>query len=170
MTDVIQALAARFGRGLPPLATLALILMTASPAGLPFILHAPPLVGLMAAFYWGIYRPWLMPAWVLFLLGLLQDVFSASPLGLHALLFLLARWLASAQRRTFKSDSFLVGWFGFALFGAGACLLAWVVQSLFAGAAAPPLGPFIQALVTVVGYPIAVWFFGLIDAHVQEED
>lgn len=159
---------ARMGRALPALLVIGLMFVTASPAALPFLMKSPPLVAMAAAFYWGVYRPWYMPAWLLFLLGLLQDVFTASPIGFHALMFLAVRWVAAAQRRAFKTDDFLLGWFGFALVAAGACFAAWLLRGILLQALALDYAPLLQWIVTVAIYPPLVFVFHRLDQEIDE--
>ena len=101
------------------------------PYGLPKSALVAPILALISVYYWSVFRPDLMPASAAFLLGLLLDILSAGPPGLHALVFSLVHWAASSQRRALAGKSFAVGWLGYFLIGSGAALITWVVASLF---------------------------------------
>lgn len=85
---------------------------------------------LMAIYYWSIYRPTLMPAWVVFIAGCLMDFISGFPLGLSALLFLAVRWLVSDQRRFLMGQNFMVVWFGYMIVSAAFLIANWGLFSL----------------------------------------
>ena len=70
---------------------------------------------LMAVYHWAIFRPRLLPAYAVFLAGLLQDILSGAPLGVNALVFLVAYGVVLSQKKFFTGKSFLILWLGFAL-------------------------------------------------------
>ena len=82
---------------------------------------------LMAVYYWSIYRPTLVPVWLVFSAGLLMDFLGATPIGFNALIFVMVHWLVSAQRKLLMSQSFIVLWFGFALLYVVSLLLKWLI-------------------------------------------
>lgn len=98
---------------------------------------------LMAIYYWAIYRPTLLPVWLIFLAGLLMDLISNLPLGLTALVFVLAQWIVIDQRRYLMGQSFLMIWIGFAIVSAAVALIQWGLFGLLSGSRWPsprPLG------------------------------
>ena len=146
---------AQFGsNAVPGLVTLLLVFVGLIPLGIPQSgLVAPPLV-LMAVFYWGIYRPDLLPGVAAFAIGLFHDVLGGGALGLYAFIFLVVRAVMASQRRFFLGKPFLVEWSSFALVGAAAFMAEWVLASLYVGAFVRP-GPLaIQALLTITLYPV----------------
>lgn len=70
----------------------------------------PNIVAIMVLF-WAWYRPALMPSFIVFLLGLLQDALSGTPLGLHALTLLLMQFFVLARLRNVAESPFLLQWF-----------------------------------------------------------
>lgn len=86
---------------------------------------------LMALYYWSIYRPTLLPIWLVFFAGLLMDFLGEAPIGFNALIFVMAHWLVSSQRKLFMAQSFVVLWFGFAILYTVSLLIKWVVIGSF---------------------------------------
>ena len=100
-----------------------------------------------------------MPAWAVFLLGLLQDLLGGGPVGLMALVLVLVRGICLSQRRVFVSKSFLVGWWGFAMVALGAALLLWLVSCLFYFSLFRPAPVLIELGLTIAVYPPLIWLF-----------
>lgn len=147
------AIADQLKRGLPALVAGVLMLLTATPA--PFAwLPTYPLVLLMAVFFLSIYAPRSLPFGVVFALGLLTDMLLSAPLGLHALLAVLAQQLVLRMVRVVSRQAFRVVWAGFAVLCVGyhACMLL----VLHAVMAQPPAADSVLPLLisTVVFYPI----------------
>ena len=64
-----------WARGLmPTLSVLFLVLMSAVPSGLPNFAGTSPCYSIIGVFYWSVFRPDLLPAAVVFMAGLLQDI------------------------------------------------------------------------------------------------
>ena len=59
------------------------------PLRLPDVSPVVPALALVAVYYWAVHRPSLMPAWVVFLIGLFQDLLSGGPVGVGILSLLL---------------------------------------------------------------------------------
>lgn len=99
------------------------------PYPLEALLRAPIL--LMAIYYWCIYRPALLPSWLLFVIGLLFDLLSGMPfVGLSAFLFLLCRIALLDQRRFLTGQAFPMIWLGFTVLNAVFHFLYWLIFSL----------------------------------------
>ena len=74
---------------IPGLTLFVFVLLVTLPWGLGSELtYVPPLLILATLFAWTIYRPTLLPAPLVFLVGIIVDVVTASPLGFWAFLFL----------------------------------------------------------------------------------
>src|SRR3546814_13804524 len=69
----------------PVALTLLLAVLSAVPIGVPGYSAEVPGYTAMAAFYWAVFRPDLQPPFALFLVGILQDILVATPLGMTAL-------------------------------------------------------------------------------------
>lgn len=146
-------------RGLTPFAiTLLLVLAGAVPWHIPSFAPVTPAFAAMAIYYWSIYRPDKLPYAATFCLGLLHDLLTGTPLGLSALVYLLLQGVLSSQRTFFHGKPFLVVWWGFSLVMPGMALVSWIIASLYFNASLPPMPFVIQAVLTVLLYPL----FGLL--------
>lgn len=142
---------------LPFGSALLLLVVSVMPLRLPGFAGVAPLLALMAVFYWSIYRPDLMPPWAAFTLGLLQDFIGGTPLGVWAMVYLLAQGVVASQRRFFLSNAFLAAWWGFGLIAAHAALLAWLLVSLLHARLLDPRAVAFQYLMTMAVYPPVAW-------------
>jgi rod shape-determining protein MreD len=145
-------------RGLTPFAfTLILVLASVVPWHIPHFAPVTPRFAAMGIYYWSIYRPDKLPYAATFSLGLLHDLLTGGPLGLSALVYLLMQSVLSSQRTFFHGKPFLVVWWGFSLVMPVLSLASWVIASLYFNAFLPPLPFVIQAVLTILLYPL----FGL---------
>lgn len=148
----------RSARLLAPFLISALLVLCATlPVQIPGYGQIAFNVGLMTVFYWSIYRPDLMPALAAFSLGLWQDILVGSPVGLHALLLLLANWAIVAQRTFFQGKSFGVIWFCFSLVTLAAAALAWLLVCALNVTLLDPLPGLFQAGLTIGVFPFMSW-------------
>jgi rod shape-determining protein MreD len=134
-----------------------LVLFDFLPAGQPLFAERAPLLGLMAVYYWSLYRPELLPQWLTFGLGLLSDALSGGPLGAMALVFLGVRTVCIDQRKMLLQGSFAASWLGFAAVAASALALLWLLVALVFGALIDPRPALWQLAVSVALYPSFVW-------------
>lgn len=108
------------------------ILFVLSIVSVPYPLAAffkAPLL-LIAIYYWGVFRPTLLPPLLVFVAGLLYDVLTGMPyLGLSAILFLLCRMAIVDQRRFLVGQGFAMLWFGFCIVDVAYHLLQWGIFS-----------------------------------------
>lgn len=156
----------RIGRNLSPFAlTLALILVSVIPLRLPGFAPVTPVVALMAVYYWSIYRPDLFPVAAVFFVGVVQDTFNGTPLGLSSLVLMLVQAVVVSQRRFFHGKVFLVEWWGFMLVAPGAMLITWMLASLFYGVILVPRPLGFQLLLTIALYPCLTWLLARAQHH-----
>jgi len=139
---------------LPGLISLMLVLMGAVPIGAPFIGPVLPAFGLIAVFIWATHRPDLMPHWLAFLIGLLQDLVIGGPLGLNALVLLVVQAICSTQRRFLAGRPFILGWLGFSLIALPVGLAQWLIACAYLTALVPIRDSLIQATVTIALFPV----------------
>src|SRR3989338_4961778 len=95
--------------------TLILVLAGVVPFYVPGYARVIPLLPLMAIHHWTINRPELMPAYAVFIIGILQDILTGIPIGISAVVFLGVHGVVRSQQRFFTGKSFAVVWLGFAL-------------------------------------------------------
>merc|ERR1712137_533858 len=72
----------------------------------------------------------MMPAFLVFIVGLFLDFLGGTPLGL-ALLYLLASTLLKYQRRFLINQSFMISWLGFVVVISTVSFLQWILMSAF---------------------------------------
>jgi len=139
--------------------TLFLVIAAMVPFQVPGLSAIVPSLALIAVYFWVVHRPDLMPAWVVFLIGAVQDLLNGSLLGVGTMVLLLV-WLAIAtQRRVFGSASFMLVWAIFVLVSAGSQMLIWLFSSLISGVILDARPLFFQYLTTIAIYPCIAWLF-----------
>ncbi len=147
-------------RGLTPFAlTVLLVIFGMVPLGVSGFGPVMPDLGIIAVFFWLVYRPELMPAWAVFLVGLLQDLLGGGALGVGVFVLLVVYAALAGQRRYLAQANFLLVWLAFVPVAAGAFVVTWLFNGLIADALLAP-GPAIsQYLSTMVFYPVIAWLF-----------
>lgn len=158
----------RSGRAaLPALVTAASLSLMALPIWLPGPLL--PQLGLLGVFFWCTHRPEWMPPWAAFLIGLLQDLWMGTPLGVNAMLLALASAILTGQFLVFQSRPFS---FAATVFvGVVTCfqLSAWLLFAL-AGTPPPALLMAMQGLATLLLLPLANVGHGLLLRRLAVDD
>lgn len=149
-----QQLDTQARRLVPAAAAVALVLLSAMPLHVPGLARVMPLLALVGVYHWSAYRPDLMPAPVVFALGLFQDIVGGGPLGLYAAVFLLVHGGVVSQARFFVGKGFAVLWFGFALMAGAGAVVAWVATALFNAALVDAWALLYQYLLTLGVFPI----------------
>jgi len=143
----------------PFLLTLALVILNIIPLEIPGFSRVVPLMPLMAVFHWAVYRSELLPAYAVFIIGLLQDIFSGVPIGVYTIVFLMVYGIVIWQHRFLFGKSFSIIWLGFSIVSAGAFLLTWILISLWNFSFLEQQAVFVQYLLTVAIYPALAWVF-----------
>ena len=150
----------RFSRQLTPFAlTLLLVILSVVPLRIPGYAQIAPVLAIVSIFHWSLYRPHLLPPIAVFGLGLLQDLLSGSPPGLHILVFLSVHAVVLTQRRFLVGKSFPVYWFGFGLIGLGAAIEMWVLGSVWNFVILDFRIMLFQYVLTFGLFPPVAWFF-----------
>ena len=145
----------RFGRNLVPLGvTLLLVILGAVPVPVAGYAAVVPLFALCAVFFWAVYRPDLMPPWLVFVIGLTQDALAGTPFGLNAIMLLIVYGMVASQRRFFLNKPFTLVWWGFMLIALIAIVVAWLLASLAFGVIIRPGPATFQFLITLALYPV----------------
>lgn len=89
----------------------------------------PPLI-MMTIYYWSIYRPKLIPPWLVFTAGILFDFISHMPVGLHGFIYVAARWIVTDQRLLLASQSYIAIWIGFVVLNLISVIMEWTLFGL----------------------------------------
>ena len=66
-------------------------------------------------YYWGVHRPDITGYGTAFLVGLLEDLMGATPLGVSSLTLIVSLMIVLTQERFFRDQSFAVAWSAFVL-------------------------------------------------------
>jgi rod shape-determining protein MreD len=149
--------------GIVPFACGVLAAVLANlPVSLTSGLLPPPLLALMPVYFWCVVRPDLMPPWVAFVLGLLQDLLSGMPPGVWAASFVAAYALVDRQRDSFAGLSGWAAILGFGTIALAANVCAYLLVAFYFRTF-PPITPALGVLlVTVALYIPAVFVLGII--------
>jgi len=139
--------------------TVTLILLGTMPLAMPVDWPITPAFGLMAVFYWSVYRPDLLPALAVFALGVLQDLISAAPLGITAVIYLGTYGVVLNQRKVFLGKPFAMSWWGFMMVAIVAAVVRWLLSSIFAGRVLEGHRMVTELAATILLFPLLVWLF-----------
>ena len=139
--------------------TVLLIIFGMVPLGVPGFGPVMPALGVIAVFFWLVYRPDLMPAWAVFLVGLTQDLLGGGALGVGVFVLLVVYAALVGQRRYLAQANFFLVWLAFLPVAAGAFVLTWLFNGLIADALLAPGPAAAQYLSTVLFYPFIAWLF-----------
>jgi rod shape-determining protein MreD len=163
MIDTIWQRIDQGGRlAVPLLTSVACALLGSIVWPLPYLGSVAPPLALMAIYYWALHRPDLFRPSMAFALGLLNDAINFMPLGLSALLFVVAHQAVFRQRRYFVGHSFLMMWSGFILTVMATLLLQWLALSVIRWQLIPIVPVAMQALFAAALFPIPCWLLILI--------
>lgn len=150
----------QWARNLTPVGlTLMLIVLGVLPLHVPGYSQVAPVLAIMSVYHWAIYRPQLLPAFAVFLLGLMQDLLGGAPVGLHALVMLTVYGVVIWQRRFLVGKPFIIYWFGFALIGLGAAVESWLLASLWNLVLLDVRAIFFQYVLAIGFFPLIAWIF-----------
>lgn len=158
--DVLERLDTAAKALVPALLSSLLIILSLVPLRAPEVAPLTPALALTAVYYWAVFRPDLLPSWLAFLLGLLQDLLTGAPLGVGVVALVSMHFFVSAQRKIFVNPSFVMLWVLFGLFAAASLLLSWLLGSLLLGQLLEPGLLLLHYAVTVGVYPCLAWLFG----------
>lgn len=120
---------------------------------LPFIgiVRAP--VFLIGLYYWAIYRPLMLPPWLVFVCGALIDFIGNYPPGLNMLVLVLVRWIITDQRRFLMAQTFSMLWVSYGVVALSHVLLQWSLLSLFTLSFAPITQAALATFLSIILFP-----------------
>ena len=151
-------------RRLVPVSTVfLLILIGALPVQIPHYGAVAPMLSLCGVVYWTLSRPQLMPASIAFVLGLIQDIVGMSPMGLHALLYVVAWAMVDQQRKFLYGRPFILLWLSFCLVVVVVQSLAWTSYSLLHMIVVAAQPAIVSALLTMTAFPVVATIAMMID-------
>ena len=139
--------------------TVLLVLISVLPLPILGFTRVMPLLPLMSIYLMAVYHPNLMPVYAVFLIGLLQDILTGIPMGIHALTYLVAYGTVVWQRRFLVGKSFAVIWVGFSLVGGGGVVMGWGLMSSYHGVLLNPDAILLQYALSLGLFPVLSWLF-----------
>lgn len=124
-----------------------------------------PLLTWCVAYFWTVHAPDRLPAPSLFVLGLLLDALSGTPLGFGALTLLLVRALVLGGRRFLLGQPFVLVWLAFALVLLPVSLARWLLATTFWQHVFPMTPSLAEAALTFAVYPAVDWLLARLHPH-----
>jgi rod shape-determining protein MreD len=147
-------------RLLPVATTAAAAILSIQPVHIPAYAALAPAFMLMAVYHWAIYRPDLLPASAVFLIGIGHDMLAGGSLGVTAVILLLARAAVVRYRRWFPDRGFPFVWAGFTLLTTATILALWVLHLLLEAKGAEFRSSIFRAVLTTSLFPFASFLLG----------
>lgn len=139
--------------------TIFLVLLSVMPLQVPGLARVMPLLPLMSIYLLAVHHPNLMPAYAVFLIGLLQDILSGAPMGVYVLTYLVVYATVVRQRRFLAGKSFAVIWVGFTMVAAYGVAIVWALVSAYNSVLVKPDAMIYQYLVSLGVFPLLAWLF-----------
>jgi rod shape-determining protein MreD len=155
-------------RSFPVACTVALMLCSNAPLGVPDQPVILPAVTVASVFFWSLFRPASMPPPAVFLIGLLLDLLGWLPVGDGVITLLLVHGLCVRWRRLLVRQGFLMIWIAFFGFAAGSAVLIWAIAALLAFRLLPPGPAIFQAVLTAAVYPALAILFARAHATIAD--
>ena len=152
-----------FQRLLPMFFSLLLILLSYVPLNFLLSSNIRPAVGLVCVYYWIIHRPDIFNLFSVFILGLIEDILSAVPMGTNIFSLLVLYVLLLNLGRFFNGKPFIVTWYGFAILSLLTLFCKWLIVSVYYSQFLPIVQVLFSYLFSVAAYPI----LSLLNAFVQ---
>ncbi|BBK34935.1 hypothetical protein STAQ_00130 [Allostella sp. ATCC 35155] len=143
---------------LPTLTTVLLLVLSTVRVPVAGLRSVAPAMVLIAVYHWTVHRPLLLPPSVIFLVGFVQDLLTASPVGTGSLTLLAVYLGVLSQRRFLAGKPFAMVWLGFALVAAATFLAVWAGISALSGILVDPWEMAFRYAVTVACYPLFAAF------------
>ena len=147
----------------PAMISIALVLLSVVPLGVPYYGAVAPMLPLIGVYYWAVHRPDLMPLGVVFLIGLFHDLLIGATLGHYALIYLISYWVVYTQRRFLVGRSYLYIWWALAMTASLAAGLDWLIASAWSGRPLSVEPQAFRAMTTTAAFPMVSWM--LIQIH-----
>lgn len=171
MNDSFSEIAHRFLKHrIPLLSSLLLVLLFFMPLDAFELNGLHPQISLMCVYYWVEKRPYMFGFISAFLLGLLVDVCSASPLGSNCLLLMVITFILSKAFHYIHPASFSMDWLLFALVCISATFLKWILLAVYFGTF-PTLNLIVlNTLSTLMLYPLIAYINNWIQLNLLPQE
>lgn len=157
-----QVFLTQFRNSTPCLSILFLLFLTNLPYGISETVFLIPPLSLIGIFYWGIYRPDLLPRGIVFIFGILHDVLSGGIIGIWALIYLIVHSIMKSQRKFFLGKKFIIEWYSFGIVVFFVYFFIWMLGIIFYDGVDRSGILFFQSIVAIFIYPLLAWLMGKI--------
>lgn len=147
-------------RLLPGLTLLLAIILDLLPLPGPGPRTLAPFLSLVTLFVWTLRRPDRVGPAMAFAAGLLLDLGGGLPPGATALPFMLVQTVVASPRALLQDRSPLALWGMFLAVATAACLLRWLLLSLWWGQLVPLRPALFELALTVAVYPLLAGLIG----------
>jgi len=121
-----------------------------------------PLLTVMATFYFGVFCPDLLPKFMVFFIGIFQDILYGTPIGITSFLLLIYWGIIVSQRKFLVKEQFMVVWLLFILSLFLYMILSLVAHSVYYMGFMFSDAIIMQFVISALIYPIAHKFFNAI--------
>jgi rod shape-determining protein MreD len=138
----------------PVVLTVLVLVLLATPMGLPGQAEMQPAWALASVFFWSLFRPASLPAIAVFGIGVLLDLLAQGPLGVFALLLLVVHAVALRLRRFLTRQGFALVWLVFAVFAGAASAAEWGLVCALMWRMLPPWPAMFECAMAVGAYPM----------------
>jgi rod shape-determining protein MreD len=147
-------------RLVPVVTMVVAAVATVLPVRVPGYAALTPACTLMAVYHWTIYRPDLLPTAALFAVGLAEDLLTGGPVGVGALVLLIARGAVLQYRRYFVNRAFPFVWSGFTLLAGVTMLGLWALHCVLDLSVLDLRNTVFRTVVTIAIFPLASFLLG----------
>ncbi len=142
----------------PGVQTGLVLLLLSAPLGIPGQPQLQPAWVEANIFFWSLFRPASMPAFLVFGLGLLLDLLTQEPVGIQVLLLLLIHGLALKFRRELARSGFALVWLVFCATALVAAVVELLLVSLLTWRYLPPWPGVFEFLLAAGTYPFLAFY------------
>ncbi len=137
----------------PGVQTALILVLLSAPLGIPGQPQLQPAWVEANVFFWSLFRPTSMPAFLVFGLGLVLDLLTQEPIGIQVLLLLLIHGLALKFRRELSRSGFALVWLVFAATSLVAAVGEMLLVSILTWRILPPWPGLFEFAVATGAYP-----------------
>lgn len=161
--EVTEGLKTTVQRIIPLLFSVFLVLLSYVSFDFSLFNNIHPAVGMVCVYYWMIHRSDIFNLFSVYILGMIEDIVSAVPMGTNIFALLVLYILLNSLGRFFYGKPFVISWYGFAVLTFITFFCKWLMISIYYSQFLPILVTFFSFLVTVAFYPL----LSLLNAFVQ---
>lgn len=146
-----------FMHRIPLIVSMFLVVLFCMPLEISEFDGLRPQVGLICVYYWVEKRPYMFGLISAFLIGLLVDICSATPLGINCFLLMIFAFALNKIYHYIHPASFVMDWLFFALTNVSFIFLKWLIFALYFGHFTDLISIIPNILSTITFYPLIAY-------------